>query len=79
MNCFSSSLVRTANEGLGVIFQGAMVGFDIYELANAQNETQRAVFGTNLAFDSSSLGLGIVSTGASLTWCGNGSWCSLGH
>ncbi|WP_272517904.1 TcdA/TcdB pore-forming domain-containing protein [Providencia sp. PROV221] len=66
MNRFSSSLVRTANEGLGVIFQGAMVGFDIYELANAQNETQRAVFGTQLAFDSSSLGLGIVSTGASL-------------
>lgn len=66
MNNFSLSLVRMANEGLGILFQGAMVVFDIYELANAQNEAQRAVFGTQLAFDSASLGAGLVGIGASI-------------
>lgn len=66
MNSFSSSILRTANEGVGAIFQGAMVGFDIYELANAENELQRTVIGTQLAFDSAALTTSIVGYGASL-------------
>lgn len=66
MNSFSSSLLRTANEGVGAIFQGAMVGFDIYELANVENEQQSAVIGTRLAFDSSVLTTSIVGYGASM-------------
>lgn len=66
MNNFSSSFLRTANEGIGAVFQGTMVGLDIYELANAENEQQRAVFGTQLAFDSAALTTTIVGYGASL-------------
>lgn len=49
---FSSELMRTANENIGRIFQETLIGLDIYELANAQNEVERSVFGTQLAFDS---------------------------
>ncbi|MTB66580.1 hypothetical protein GKR48_07045 [Providencia sp. wls1943] len=66
MNSFSSSILRTANEEMGTVFQGAMVGFDIYELANAENEQQRTVIGTQLAFDSAALGASAVGYGASL-------------
>ncbi|CAG9426536.1 TcdA/TcdB pore-forming domain-containing protein [Providencia alcalifaciens] len=66
MNSFSSSLLRTANEGVGAMFQGAMVGFDIYELANVENEQQSTVIGTRLAFDSAALTTSIVGYGASI-------------
>lgn len=49
---FSSSLVEIGNGSVGKVFQGTMIGLDIYELANAQNEVQESIFGTQLAFDS---------------------------
>lgn len=64
MDGFSSSLARTTNEGLGVIFNGALVGFDIYELTHAENESQEVIFGTQLAFDSAGLIAGTGSIGA---------------
>ncbi|HHR6037366.1 TPA: TcdA/TcdB pore-forming domain-containing protein [Providencia alcalifaciens] len=66
MNSFTSSILHTANEGIGAIFQGVMIGFDIYELANAENEQQRTVIGTQLVFDSAALATSIVGYGASL-------------
>lgn len=62
INNFVLSLANIANEGVGTILQGAMVGLDIYELANAQNEAQRAVFGTQLAFDATILGTEAAAT-----------------
>ncbi|MTC44883.1 hypothetical protein GKR71_03370 [Providencia sp. wls1922] len=66
MNSFSSSILRTANEGVGTVFQGVMVGFDIYELANAENEPQKTIIGTQLAFDSAALATSVMGYGASL-------------
>lgn len=66
MKTFSSSFARVANEGIGTAFQGAMVGFDIYELTHAENDPQKAVFGTQLAFDSASLLLSGATIGAGI-------------
>lgn len=66
MNNFSLSFLQKANEKLGAIFQGAMVVFDIYELENAENGQQKAVFGTQLAFDSAALATSAISYGASI-------------
>ncbi|MDX8000139.1 hypothetical protein FE394_13225 [Xenorhabdus sp. Reich] len=63
---FSSALAHTANEGIGLLFGVASVGFDAYELAHAETDTQKAVFGTQLAFDSASLVTGAAGTGAGL-------------
>ncbi|WP_340621307.1 TcdA/TcdB pore-forming domain-containing protein [Xenorhabdus siamensis] len=67
---FSSTLAHTANEGIGVLLGGASVVLDAYELAHAETDTQKAVFGTQLAFDSasfvtSSAGIGAGLVGAS--------------
>ena len=43
------------------LLQTLSVGLDIYELTQAQTENQRAVFGTNLFFDSSGLAALIAS------------------
>lgn len=69
---FFSSLAKTANESIGVIFCGAMVGFDAYELTNAENDSERIIFGTQLAFDSASLastmgGIGFSAAGYTST------------
>ncbi|HEJ8087012.1 TPA: hypothetical protein SMI57_000002 [Serratia liquefaciens] len=61
---FSSTLAHVANEGVGVLLNGAMVGLDIYELAHAKTETQKAVFGTQLAFDSAGLITGVAGVTA---------------
>lgn len=45
------ALGRVAGEGVGALFGLINVGFDAYELANAQNDVQKAQFGTQLAFD----------------------------
>ncbi|MCW7763107.1 TcdA/TcdB pore-forming domain-containing protein [Photorhabdus luminescens] len=63
---FTSTLGRTINEGAGVLFGGAMVGLDAYELAHAENDIQKAVFGTQLAFDSASFVTGTTGIGAGL-------------
>ena len=64
MNTFTSSVARTANEGIGLIFNGTLVGLDIYELTQAETEPQKTIFGTQLAFDSASLTFGIASMSA---------------
>ncbi|WP_325984643.1 TcdA/TcdB pore-forming domain-containing protein [Pseudomonas protegens] len=63
---FASTLGHTVNEGAGVLFGGAMVGLDAYELAHAENDVQKAVFGTQLAFDSASFVSGAAGIGAGL-------------
>ncbi|MGE7957083.1 TcdA/TcdB pore-forming domain-containing protein [Pseudomonas sp. NPDC089530] len=63
---FASTLGHTVNEGAGVLFGGAMVGLDAYELAHAENDVQKAVFGTQLAFDSASFVTGVAGAGAGL-------------
>ncbi|WP_318433947.1 TcdA/TcdB pore-forming domain-containing protein [Photobacterium leiognathi] len=58
-----SHLVRYgANPSLGVV----SIFLDGYELDHAENEQQKAVFATQLAFDSTSLGTGIAEIGAGL-------------
>ncbi|AJO79288.1 TcdA/TcdB pore-forming domain-containing protein [Pseudomonas sp. MRSN 12121] len=63
---FASSLGHTVNEGAGVLFGGAMVILDAYELAHADNDVQKAVYGTQLAFDSASFVTGAAGVGAGL-------------
>ncbi|MBS9438247.1 cytotoxin [Photorhabdus noenieputensis] len=63
---FASNLGHTVNEGAGVLFGGVMVGLDAYELAHAENDVQKAVFGTQLAFDSASFVTGAAGVGAGL-------------
>ncbi|KOY62452.1 cytotoxin [Photorhabdus heterorhabditis] len=63
---FTLSLGHTVNEGAGVLFGFAMVGLDAYELAHAENDVQKGVFGTQLAFDSASLVTGVAGVGAGL-------------
>ncbi|MFJ4250185.1 TcdA/TcdB pore-forming domain-containing protein [Pseudomonas sp. NPDC089741] len=63
------ALGHVVNEGVGAVLGLANVGFDIYQLATADNEIERAQFGTQLAFDSASLaltagGLGAATAGA---------------
>ncbi|MEB0046512.1 MULTISPECIES: TcdA/TcdB pore-forming domain-containing protein [unclassified Pseudomonas] len=50
-------LERTATTGAGRFFSAVGVGFDIYELANAENEEQSARAATQLAFDLGGLAL----------------------
>ncbi|WMI97573.1 TcdA/TcdB pore-forming domain-containing protein [Pseudomonas chlororaphis subsp. aurantiaca] len=52
---FLSTLGRTLNEGVGVLFGGIMAGLDAYELAHAENDTQKTLYATQLAFDAASL------------------------
>ncbi len=51
-----------AGAGIGINF--ISIGIDSYELAHAQNEAQRAIFGTQLAFDLANLTVCTVSLGA---------------
>ncbi|KAJ4473886.1 TcdA/TcdB pore forming domain-containing protein [Lentinula aciculospora] len=64
-----STVVRAfgrISEGAGFLLGGANVVFDAYELANAQNEIQKAVYGTQLAFDSASVLASAGSVGAGM-------------
>ncbi|MFJ2713806.1 TcdA/TcdB pore-forming domain-containing protein [Pseudomonas sp. NPDC087346] len=63
---FASSLGHTVNEGVGVVFGGAFVVLDAYELAHAENEGQKAIYGTQLAFDSASFVSSAAGIGAGL-------------
>jgi insecticidal toxin len=56
-----------ATGGVGTLLGLANVGFDIYQLANATNDVEKAQYGTQLAFDSASVVLGSASLIASLT------------
>ncbi|MBV4553496.1 toxin [Pseudomonas sp. SWRI102] len=61
-----ASVGTTASEATGGLLQLANVGFDIYQLANADSEVERAQFGTQLAFDSAGLVLSGAALGASV-------------
>ncbi|WP_256574787.1 TcdA/TcdB pore-forming domain-containing protein [Pseudomonas sp. PA15(2017)] len=63
---FTSTLGHTVSEGANVLLGGAMVGLDAYELAHAESDVQKAVFGTQLAFDSASFVTGAAGVGAGL-------------
>ena len=56
-----AALGSSVSEATGGLLQLANVGFDIYQLATAHNDVERAQFGTQLAFDSASL---VLSVGA---------------
>ncbi|WP_167337441.1 TcdA/TcdB pore-forming domain-containing protein [Pseudomonas batumici] len=64
LNVMSS--ISKLNIGVGLFLNLGSVVLDAIELSQAQNEAQRAVFGTQLAFDSAGLALGVFSLGASM-------------
>ncbi|WP_426233312.1 TcdA/TcdB pore-forming domain-containing protein [Pseudomonas sp. TWP3-2] len=61
---------HVANEGLGAVLGLANVGFDIYQLVNAQNDVETATYGTQLGFDAASLVLTGAGLGAALLGAG---------
>lgn len=61
---------HVANEGVGAVLGLANVGFDIYQLATAQNDVETATFGTQLGFDATSLALTGAGLGAALAGAG---------
>lgn len=60
----------SVGEATGGLLQLANVGFDIYQLATAQNDVERAQFGTQLTFDSASLVLSVGAYAAGATTAG---------
>ncbi|CAH0311699.1 insecticidal toxin [Pseudomonas frederiksbergensis] len=60
------ALGHAAGEGVGAVLGLANVGFDIYQLSTAQNEVEKAQFGTQLTFDTASLALTAGGIGAGL-------------
>lgn len=61
---------HVANEGVGAVLGLANVGFDIYQLATAQNDIESVTYATQLAFDSTSLVLTGAGMGAALAGAG---------
>ncbi|KAI5923100.1 TcdA/TcdB pore forming domain-containing protein [Camillea tinctor] len=64
-----STIVRSfgrVSEGIGFVFGAVNVGLDAYELHNAENATERAVYGTQLGFDSASFLAASGGVGAGL-------------
>jgi len=64
LNVMSS--LSKLNAGVGLFLNLGSVVLDVIELSQAQNEAQRAVYATQLAFDSAGLALGVFSLGASM-------------
>ncbi|WP_223523456.1 TcdA/TcdB pore-forming domain-containing protein [Pseudomonas sp. A-B-26] len=60
----SEALGHVANEGVGAVLGLANAGFDIYQLSTAENDVERAQYGTQLAFDSASVMLAGAGIGA---------------
>ncbi|KAL7266122.1 hypothetical protein RUND412_011345, partial [Rhizina undulata] len=56
----------SVTEGFNIVLRGFIVGLDAYELAHAENNIERSVFGTQLAFDSASLAAGLAGIGMGL-------------
>ncbi|WP_336844765.1 TcdA/TcdB pore-forming domain-containing protein [Providencia rettgeri] len=79
MDTFTLSIARSENNGIGIMFNGVLVGLDIYELTQSDTEMQQAIFGTQLAFDSASLTLGLTSISAGAVGAtGIAAFCSAG-
>ena len=62
----TDALGHVANEGVGTVLGLANAGFDIYQLSTADNDVERAQYGTQLAFDSASVLLAGAGIGASV-------------
>ncbi|MEO6680669.1 MAG: TcdA/TcdB catalytic glycosyltransferase domain-containing protein, partial [Pseudomonas sp.] len=60
------ALGHVVGEGVGTVLGMVNVGFDIYQLSQADNDVDVARFGTQLAFDSASVVLGAAGMGAGL-------------
>jgi len=60
------ALGHVAGEGVGTVLGMANVGFDVYQLSQADNDVDVARFSTQLAFDSASVVLGAAGMGAGL-------------
>jgi insecticidal toxin len=58
------ALGHAVGEGVGTVMGLINVGFDVYQLYQADNEVAVARFGTQLAFDSASVVLGAAAMGA---------------
>ncbi|KAH9296780.1 hypothetical protein KI387_028462 [Taxus chinensis] len=66
LSTFSKVFKTTATEGVGVLLGFVIVGLDAYELSLAQNDVEKAIFGTQLAFDLVSSVAGVAGLGAGL-------------
>ncbi|MBU2895860.1 hypothetical protein KO511_04015 [Vibrio hepatarius] len=66
INVTMSSISGIANQGIGLVFGVVNVGLSSYELANAKNAQQRAIFGTQLGFNSVGTALGGAALGAGI-------------
>ncbi|KAH9296773.1 hypothetical protein KI387_028455, partial [Taxus chinensis] len=66
LSTFSKVLKTTATEGVGVLLGFVNVGLDAYELSLAQNDIDKATFGTQLAFDLASSVVGVAGLGAGI-------------
>ncbi|WP_080932005.1 TcdA/TcdB pore-forming domain-containing protein [Pseudomonas fluorescens] len=64
------ALGHIANEGVGTVLGLVNVGFDIYQLSHATNDSEKTQFGTQLAFDSASAVVGAAGLGAALAGAG---------
>lgn len=62
----ASEVISAIGKGISVVSGGINIGLDAYELAHAENSTRKVVFGTQLAFDFTSLAVGVASIGAGL-------------
>lgn len=62
----SSIAFHSLNAATGWLLAAGLVAMDAYELAYAESDLQKAVFGTQLAFDSASLGASLVGGAAGL-------------
>jgi len=60
----TEALGHVANEGVGTVLGLANTGFDIYQLSTAENDVERAQYGTQLAFDAASVLLAGAGIGA---------------
>ncbi|KAH9296775.1 hypothetical protein KI387_028457 [Taxus chinensis] len=66
LSTFSKVFKTTATEGVGVLLGFVIVGLDAYELSLAPNDAEKAIFGTQLAFDLASSVAGVAGLGAGL-------------
>lgn len=64
LSLFTQGFKQFATEGLGVLLGVGNVVLDSIELSNANTEAEKALFGTQLAFDTGGLSLALGSMGA---------------
>ncbi|MEZ4829083.1 MAG: TcdA/TcdB pore-forming domain-containing protein [Bacteroidia bacterium] len=60
LSTFSKAFSRVAGEGLGTAFMAGNVVLDIYQLAHANDTSEKIMFGTQAAFDGASLVTGVA-------------------